>query len=122
LVGRRRVEPTNQVPRRSTALNPKSIHARPLRPQTRVPPNGRRSGAVGYQCVAGASRADAVRSLSGWMSVRGRILMLWTIFVILLVLWLLGFVTGNTFGGLVHILIVVAVIVLVLQLLRGRRG
>ena len=38
--------------------------------------------------------------------------MLWTIFVILLVLWLLGLVTGTTFGGLVHILIVIAIIVL----------
>ena len=48
--------------------------------------------------------------------------MLWTIFVILLVLWLLGLVTGTTFGGLVHILIVIAIIVLVLQLIQGRRG
>jgi hypothetical protein len=47
--------------------------------------------------------------------------MLWTIFVILLVLWLLGLVTGTTFGGLVHILIVIAIIVLVIQLLQGRR-
>jgi hypothetical protein len=48
--------------------------------------------------------------------------MLWTIFVILLVLWLLGLVTGTTFGGLVHLLIVIAIIVLVIQLLQGRRG
>ena len=47
--------------------------------------------------------------------------MLWTIFVILLVLWLLGLVSGSTFGGLVHLLIVVAIIVLVIQLLQGRR-
>lgn len=47
--------------------------------------------------------------------------MLWTIFVILLVLWLLGLVTGTTFGGLVHILIVIAIVVLVIQLLQGRR-
>jgi len=52
---------------------------------------------------------------------KGRSPMLWTIFVILLVLWLLGLVTGTTFGGLVHILIVIAVIVLVIQLLQGRR-
>lgn len=48
--------------------------------------------------------------------------MLWTIFGILVVLWLLGFLTGNTFGGLVHILVVVAVVVLVVQLLQGRRA
>lgn len=47
--------------------------------------------------------------------------MLWTIFVILLVLWLLGFATGTTFGGLVHLLIVLAVIVLIYNLLTGRR-
>lgn len=47
--------------------------------------------------------------------------MLWTIFVILLVLWLLGFATGTTFGGLVHLLIVLAVIVLVYNLVTGRR-
>lgn len=47
--------------------------------------------------------------------------MLWTIFVILLVLWFLGLVTSYTFGGFVHILLVVAVIVLVIQLIQGRR-
>ncbi len=47
--------------------------------------------------------------------------MLWTIFVILLVLWLLGLVTAYTFGGFVHILLVLAVVVLVFQLLSGRR-
>jgi len=47
--------------------------------------------------------------------------MLWTIFVILLVLWLLGLVSGYAFGGLIHILLVIAVIVLVVQLLQGRR-
>ena len=47
--------------------------------------------------------------------------MLWTIAIILLVLWLLGLVTSTTFGGLIHILIVVAVIVVVVNLVRGRR-
>jgi hypothetical protein len=47
--------------------------------------------------------------------------MLWTIFVILLVLWLLGLVTSYTMGGFVHILLVVAVVVLVIQLIQGRR-
>ena len=47
--------------------------------------------------------------------------MLWTIFVILLVLWLLGLVTSYTFGGFVHILLVFAVVVLVIQLIQGRR-
>ncbi len=48
--------------------------------------------------------------------------MLWTIFVILLVLWILGLVSGTTFGGFVHLLIVLAVVVLIFQLLSGRRA
>jgi hypothetical protein len=47
--------------------------------------------------------------------------MLWTILVILLVLWLLGLVTSYTMGGFIHILLVVAVIVLIIQLVSGRR-
>jgi hypothetical protein len=46
--------------------------------------------------------------------------MLWTIFVILLVLWLLGLVTSYTMGGFIHILLVLAVIVLVIRLVQGR--
>jgi len=48
--------------------------------------------------------------------------MLWTIFVVLLVLWLLGLVTSYTLGGFVHILLVLAVVVLVFQLISGRRA
>ena len=47
--------------------------------------------------------------------------MLWTIFLILLVLWFLGLVTSYTFGGFVHILLVIALVVLVVQLIQGRR-
>jgi len=47
--------------------------------------------------------------------------MLWTLFVILLVLWALGMVTSYTAGGLIHILLVVAVIVLLFRLIQGRR-
>jgi hypothetical protein len=46
--------------------------------------------------------------------------MLWTIFVILLILWLLGMVSSFTLGGLIHLLLVVALIVLIFQLLTGR--
>ena len=46
--------------------------------------------------------------------------MIWTIFVILVILWLLGLVSSYTLGGFIHILLVVAVIVLVLGLLRRR--
>lgn len=48
--------------------------------------------------------------------------MLWTIFVILLVLWLLGLVSAYTLGGFIHILLVLAVVVLLIQLISGRRA
>ena len=48
--------------------------------------------------------------------------MLWTLFVILLVLWLLGVVSSYTMGGFIHILLVLAVIALVFQLISGRRA
>jgi len=48
--------------------------------------------------------------------------MLFTIAVILIVLWALGLVSGTTIGGFVHILLVMAVIVVVVQLISGRRG
>lgn len=47
--------------------------------------------------------------------------MLWTIFVILLVLWLLGLMSGYTLGGVLHILLVIAIIVILVQVLQGRR-
>ncbi|MHB9150760.1 MAG: lmo0937 family membrane protein [Thermoleophilia bacterium] len=47
--------------------------------------------------------------------------MLWTIAVILLILWALGLVTGTTLGGFVHILIVLAVIAVAIRLIQGRR-
>jgi hypothetical protein len=47
--------------------------------------------------------------------------MLWTIFVILLVLWLLGLVSSYTMGGFIHILLVLAVIVLAIRLIQGRK-
>jgi hypothetical protein len=47
--------------------------------------------------------------------------MLWTIFVILLVLWLLGLVSSYTLGGFIHILLVIAVVVLLINLIGGRR-
>ena len=46
--------------------------------------------------------------------------MLWTIFVILLVLWLLGMVSSYTMGGFIHILLLLAVVVMVIRLIQGR--
>ena len=48
--------------------------------------------------------------------------MLWTITIILVVLWLLGFLSGHALGGWIHILLVLAVIVIIFNLLSGRRA
>jgi len=47
--------------------------------------------------------------------------MLWTIFVILLVLWLLGVVSSYTLGGFIHLLLVLALVVLLIRIIEGRR-
>ncbi len=47
--------------------------------------------------------------------------MLWTIFVILLILWLLGMVSGYTLGGFIHILLIVALAAVLIRLIQGRR-
>ncbi len=47
--------------------------------------------------------------------------MLWTIFVILLILWLLGFISGYTIGGFIHILLVIAIVVVLIRIIQGRR-
>jgi hypothetical protein len=48
--------------------------------------------------------------------------MLWTIAVILIVLWLLGLVTSYTMGGVIHALLVIAIIVVIVGFIQGRRG
>ncbi len=47
--------------------------------------------------------------------------MLWTIFIILLVLWLLGLVSGYTIGGFIHILLVIAIVVVIIRVIQGRK-
>ena len=47
--------------------------------------------------------------------------MLWTIFGVLLVLWMLGLVSGYTIGGFIHILLVIAVVVVLIRIIQGRR-
>lgn len=48
--------------------------------------------------------------------------MLWTIAVILIILWLLGLVTSHTLGGFIYILLVIALVIIVINFLRGRRN
>ncbi len=47
--------------------------------------------------------------------------MLWTIFVILLILWLLGLVSGHTIGGFIHILLIIAIVVVLIRIIQGRK-
>ena len=47
--------------------------------------------------------------------------MLWTIFVIILILWLLGLMSGYTLGGVIHLLLVIAIVVVLIQVIQGRR-
>ena len=47
--------------------------------------------------------------------------MVWTIAVVLIILWLLGLLTGHAIGGIIHILLVIAVIVVLVNLIQGRR-
>ncbi len=47
--------------------------------------------------------------------------MLWTIAVVLMILWLLGLVTSYTMGGFIHILLVIAVVVILIRVIRGRK-
>jgi hypothetical protein len=47
--------------------------------------------------------------------------MLWTIFVILMILWLLGLVSGYTIGGFIHILLVIAIVTVLIRIIQGRR-
>jgi len=46
--------------------------------------------------------------------------MLWTIFVILMIMWLLGLVSGYTIGGFIHILLVIAIVVVLIRIIQGR--
>ncbi len=47
--------------------------------------------------------------------------MLWTIFVILMILWLLGMISGYVIGGFIHILLVIAIVVVLIRIIQGRR-
>ena len=48
--------------------------------------------------------------------------MLWTIFVVLLILWLLGIVTSNLLGGFIHLLLIIAIAVVLIRVIQGRRA
>jgi len=68
---------------------------------------------------------DLARDSLNWAESRLKVrkggFMLWTIFVILLILWVLGLVSSYTFGGFIHILLVIAVVILIINLVQGRK-
>ena len=78
--------------------------------------------AVGFQAGHYHSRKSSSSKIIESDEFAGKeIIMLWTIFVILLVAWLLGLVSSYTLGGFIHILLVVALVILVINLISGRR-
>ncbi len=80
-------------------------------------------GSSSYRFVPTPRRSLAPNSKSAGTNYRHTkdLNMLWTLFVVLLVLWLLGVVSSYTLGGFIHILLVLAVVALVFQLISGRR-
>jgi hypothetical protein len=60
--------------------------------------------------------------LYGWKSNKKTYFMLYTIAVVLLILWLLGVVTGTVIGGFIHILLVIAIIMILLRVISGSRA
>lgn len=68
-----------------------------------------------------SSEQGGVKSLYCREGGEKREAMLWTIFVVLLLLWLVGMVSSYTFGGLIYLLLVAALVVLLIQLITGRR-
>jgi hypothetical protein len=70
-----------------------------------------------------ATRAILHRESCSALQLTGKdIIMLWTIVVILVVLWLLGLITSYTMGGFIHILLVLAIIVILYNVISGRKG
>jgi uncharacterized protein DUF5670 len=84
------------------------------------PPHQRNLQQPNNQRTQGAVQGVGVRESRDAQTPR-RWTMLWTIFVVLLVLWLLGVVSTYTLGGFIHLLLLLALIVLILQLVSGRR-
>jgi Family of unknown function (DUF5670) len=68
------------------------------------------------------SFAEPVGSGTSVLFLTKGVIMLWTIFVILLILWFLGMVSSYTLAGYIHILLLIAVVVLIINLITGRRG
>jgi hypothetical protein len=79
-----------------------------------------RAGARDADCMVGGSAALLLSARQSSADVR--MTMLWTLFVVLLLLWLLGVVSSYTLGGFIHLLLVLAVVAVLVQLITGRRA
>ena len=71
--------------------------------------------------VVAPGKATALERLIRLVKTRRESDMLWTIFVVLLILWLLGVVSSYTVGGFIHLLLVLALVVLLINIIQGRR-
>lgn len=69
----------------------------------------------------GGEEAGIPRAFSTVSKPFRRMRMLWTIFLVLVVLWMLGVVSSYTLGGFIHVLLVLAIVALLVQLIQGRR-
>jgi hypothetical protein len=67
------------------------------------------------------SAAGGVTHKKDFGGARKELNMLWTVFVILLILWLLGLMTSHTMGGFIHILLVIAIVVVLVRVIQGRK-
>lgn len=76
---------------------------------------------LGQDGMSEASPASAHDVQEPRVNPKGRFIMLWTVALLLLVLWGLGLVTSYTLGGFIHILLVLAVVAVVIRLIQGRR-
>ena len=111
----------NTFPRRDGTFT--ASHQKPIERVTQVKPSyssnqQKRGHAIGWRSnfPAGASSRWPKRN-----SETKEKPMLWTICVVLIILWLLGLVSGTTMGGLIHVLLVIAVIVILVQVISGRK-
>jgi Family of unknown function (DUF5670) len=76
---------------------------------------------MGYLGNVGSESPGAAQALAARVSCEIETTMLWTILVVLFVLWLLGMVTSHTLGGFIHILLLVALAIFVINLIQGQR-
>ncbi len=92
------------------------LSARPWHGTTRAP------GRSADRMVGGFARAKLLEPCASESSTVVRMTMLWTLFVVLLLLWVLGVVSSYTLGGFIHLLLILAVVAVLVQLITGRRA